>query len=353
MHRLYRFAGLLLATVVLAAVACGSGNSAENEAPDKKIMAKDKDGQDKGAATNPVALYTTLWTIAEYNDTITSAAFHPDGKTVAVGADAADTTIRFHHTRDGRMYKTIGSPYNWHLAFAPDGKTLISGGLGTIKYWEVATGADIRTIDGVSISLRSLELSPDGQILVTGGLDKEIRFWRAATGDPLKRINIKGFCWFNAFSPDGRYLATGGNPDIQVIDTRSDTVILTLKGYIYDPMNTANNDTFAAVFTPDGKFLITGGADRVIRFWEMPSGKLVKQLEKQSSVIRELALTPDGNRLVAGNYIDLVIWDTATGTIIQTIPGIKQTSALKISPDGNTMVTGGVDRILRLWRIGG
>lgn len=343
MNRFFKVTFFLI--IVAAFVLSGCSNSnVENKTSEKKA------NEDSIAKESP--LYTTLWSAGDYYDTITSVAFTPDGNTVATGSDAADNVIRFYNTETGQAYKSIDTPENWHIVFTPDGKTLISGGQSTVKFWDFATGDEFKTITGISISLRSLILSPYGKTFVTGGLDNIIKFWDAVTGDCLKTVEIKGFCWFNTFSPDGRYLATGGNSDIQVIDTSNYEIILTLKGYIFDPMNTANNDTFAAVFTPDGKYLITGGADDTIRFWEIPSGNLVRTLDKQDAVIKEMVVTPDGNFLMAGSYIDLAIFDMQSGSNIKTIPGIKETCAMAISPDGRTMATGGVDMILRLWKIG-
>ena len=309
------------------------------------------ENEKSAAVKKSTPLYTILWAVQGYNDTITTATFSPDGKMIASGADALDKKIYISDSKTGKLIKSIDTPQSWYIAFSPDGKTLAGGSLGTIKIWETDTWEEIKEIKWVSISLRSLVFSPDGKILVSSGLDSRITLWNPVSGKKVKEIDIDGMGWFNVFSPDGKYLATGGCSDIKVIEILSGKIILTLKGYIFDPMNTANNDTFAALFTPDGLNLITGGADSVIRVWEIPSGKLIKKFEKQDSVIRELGITPDGKILVSANWIDLKIYDLVSGRNVRVITEIKQTSALDISPDGKSAVTGGIDRILRVWKL--
>lgn len=61
-------------------------------------------------------------------------------------------------------------------------------------------------------------------------------------------------------------------------------------------------------------------------------------------VITALAITPDGNRIVAGGYHELTVWDFATGELVSRIEDMAQrTYAIAYSPDGNWVaVAGGI-----------
>src|SRR5438552_1498321 len=60
------------------------------------------------------------------------------------------------------------------IAFAPDGKTLASGGWDeTVRLWDVETGKELRRLEGHQQGMiAALTFAPDGKHLATrGGLD--------------------------------------------------------------------------------------------------------------------------------------------------------------------------------------
>src|SRR5215472_13384043 len=56
------------------------------------------------------------------------------------------------------------------IAFAPDGKTVASGGReGAIRFWDVRMGKEVLTLAGHKGGAWTLAFSPDGKSLVSGG----------------------------------------------------------------------------------------------------------------------------------------------------------------------------------------
>mgnify|MGYP006214639237 FL=1 len=73
------------------------------------------------------------------------------------------------------------------MTFNADGSQIVSGGLdGTVRLWNAATGAAVKTLvpeDAESrLPVFALGLSPNGQLIATGGKDQNVRVWNVASG---------------------------------------------------------------------------------------------------------------------------------------------------------------------------
>jgi WD40 repeat protein len=95
-------------------------------------------------------------------------AFSPDGQTLAL------TAQEFVHLWDVvRRRLTILEGHEadvWSLAFAPDGRTLVTGGHdGTVRLWDVSDGGERACFDGGVGIIDSVAFSPDGMTVAAGG----------------------------------------------------------------------------------------------------------------------------------------------------------------------------------------
>jgi RNA polymerase sigma factor (sigma-70 family) len=106
------------------------------------------------------------------------------------------------------------------------------------------------------------------------------------------------------------------------------------------------------VFLDGGKTILTCGSDRVLRFWDVVDGKPTRTVELKGSAGpgRSITLSPDGRTLAAHEGGNIVLWDTATGKEIKTLPGPKsQLGLLYFSPDGKTLAVGRGDLQVSMW----
>src|SRR5262249_50895294 len=144
------------------------------------------------------------------------------------------------------------------LAFAPDGKTLASGGLHepVIRLWDPATGKQRKVRGGPEGWVRCLTLTPDGSCLVTGSDDNTLRLWDPATGKGLQKwVGASNCVTSLACAPDGQSLAVGSYPaTIQLLHlkTKSEHTITLGKKHGW---------VVALAFSPSGKLLASADSE--------------------------------------------------------------------------------------------
>src|SRR5262249_49466129 len=113
------------------------------------------------------------------------------------------------------------SPARYHgaLAYAPDGKTVASGSHdGTVRLWDVTdpgapTGRFVldahKTPKAPENDVPAVAFAPDGKTLVSGGDDGVLHFWDLTGDKPAERAALrldKGPVSSVQYSPDGNKL---------------------------------------------------------------------------------------------------------------------------------------------------
>jgi WD40 repeat protein/tRNA A-37 threonylcarbamoyl transferase component Bud32 len=275
---------------------------------------------------------------------------HTDGKRVA--SASWDGTVRIWNFADGRELKSFSHGENvivTALAYHPKGRLLVS--LCREKgahLWDTETGELLHRWDVAPEVWRDpkIAFSPDGNLFATASSDRIVRVFDVNTKAEVATLNghtdvIRDL----AFSPDGRYLATGGDRDdlhIRVWDLITKAQVNLFAGH--------TDRIHSLVFQADGKVLVSGSADGTVRLWDFATSKELAVL-KHGTTVYGLAFSPDGTRLgcaCADNSIRL--WDVATKDQVAELRGhTNYVHALVFTPDGASIVSASGDRTLRVW----
>jgi WD40 repeat protein len=205
---------------------------------------------------------TTTWkeraTLSQQG-VVWSVMFAPDDKTLAVGSVRGSATLW-----DLATLKTQGGIQGHHLAaYSPDGKVLATAAGNAVMLWDVATKKRLALLQRHTSLVLSLAFAPDGKTLVTGSWDKTVRVWD--TEMAKERLILRGHSgWVRAVavSPDGKRVASASHDNtMRLWDLASGKELATLRGH--------SGPVIAVAFAPDGKRLASASADETVKLWEV------------------------------------------------------------------------------------
>ncbi|MBM4073671.1 MAG: hypothetical protein FJ271_32830 [Planctomycetes bacterium] len=245
------------------------------------------------------------------------------------------------------------------LAFTPDDKSLISGGLdSTVRVWNMATGREQQVYTSLRKGLGwigymiSVAVTPNGKSLITGSTAvKPARIWNLDSGLEEAVLPCKGTRL--ALSSDGKVLA-GVTPNIPGVPFGGTTMIEV--GTIENlragkpPHAFQGHDTTikALALDADGGRLATACEAGLVRIWRSASAKREHELKGHEGCVDSLAFSPDGKRLASGGKDEMIrIWNVETGNLVATIEARQGSIAsLAFSRDGRLAAAG---KVLKVW----
>jgi WD40 repeat protein len=115
-----------------------------------------------------------------------------------------------------------------------------------------------------------------------------------------------------------------------------------------------SDQVFGVCFSPDGKMLATCGADKFVKVFEMPSGKLLKAFEGHTHHVMDVGWKADGKLLASAGADNVIkVWDFATGEQVRTIANAHQKQITRLVFIGKTptFATCSGDQQVRLWNV--
>lgn len=157
------------------------------------------------------------------------------------------------------------------------------------------------------------------------------------------------------WSPDGRFLASGGNDNLLNIWPSEGSQYLTADTPVYT-FTQHQAAVKALAWCPWHPSLLASGggtADRHIRFWNCNTGVCVNSIDTKSQVC-SILWSKHYKELVSSHGFaqnQLILWKYPSMTKVAELTGhTARVLHMAMSPDGSTVVSAAADETLRLWK---
>ena len=146
-----------------------------------------------------------------------------------------------------------------------------------------------------------------------------------------------------SYSPDGQQLIScGGDGAIALWSPQSAEERLRWQAH----EQSANG----LALSPDGSLLASISSDRTARIWTFPQGDAVATVQDRKRVTSTLTWSAQGDLLVVGSYGGRVAIWTRDGEPVNGVAVSKgNVATVSLSPDDQTLVTGGRGDDVSLW----
>jgi len=252
-------------------------------------------------SASPSRLVPTLGTTAG----VSAVAFSSDGRRVVTGGREGEV-ILWDVATGGEIRRLEG--HTGAVVFARflqhDGKILTGSGDGTARLWDAARGRELQRFEAhmdlgtparPTPQGRPFALSPDEEWIVTWHARGALRVWASATGTLSRELPLHEKPHCLVVSRDDRYLLVSGDFGTRLLSFDSGVQAWTVP-----------EDRGPAAFAPGKDQEVATSRSGTIFLREITSGRQLKALDSQDAGLAALAWSTDGTRLLSGDLLGKV-----------------------------------------------
>ena len=353
----------------------------------------------------------------DHGSWLNAVALSPTNPELIVSAGMGDTIIKVwnRNNTDTPMITLTDPDGTNFLAFSLTGESLISRGFWWLMFWDVSSGAKIgvfKTDPGATAVLPDRHLLATAtkdvklwDIRNPKDIKPIVVLPPKMARQPLSHEEARSARhhnetinqWYRVidFSSDGRWIAAGGSMDdvdwqisrgvVKIWDLQRRQLVKVFPRALPKNVEIKPNKDYTDIrsikFSPDNRFFATVGRYGYT-IWTLPEWHIHCDVPAQTAneptsfsrddrtqigigvrqpvqFFGDLAFSPDGKMYAVAENRTVTLYAIESVTPIALLKGQKGGGLLDLvntmtfSQDGSTLVSGGMDGIVRLWDIGG
>jgi WD40 repeat protein len=295
-----------------------------------------------------------LKTLTGHTATVDTVAVTPNGSDIV--SHSQDQSLRVWNLATGGLVKTIQGHTSEvrGVAVTPDGTKAVSSSSDlTSKIWDLSNGNCLHTLH--TGWAETVVVTADGKQVVVGMSEGPLRVWDLGTGTFVDSLfghtsAVNSVAVRPGTTPE--VVSASHDHTLRIWDLKTATSLKTLTGHKDSVTSVAVNKS--------GTEAVSGSWDGTVKVWNLAQGTEIRSMTYTTlrgfgpSRVQWVALTPDGQRVVAcalGGYC-LKIWSVNSGVAEKLIfgptAGLVQ---IAVTPDGTRVVGVSPDGTLRVWSL--
>ncbi|XP_064636474.1 periodic tryptophan protein 2 homolog [Lineus longissimus] len=282
---------------------------------------------------------------------VASVAFHKRSHILVTGFD--DGGFFIHEMPDFNLIHslTISDQSITSITFNNTGDWIALGcsGLGQLLVWEWQSESYILKQQGHFNNMSCLEYSPDGQYIATGGDDGKVKVWNTSSG----------FCFVTFSEHAGGITGVTFNQNGKVVASAS------MDGTVraFDLNRYRNFRTFTSprpaqfsclALDHSGDIVCAGGMDVFEIFvWSMQTGRLLEVLAGHEGPVSSLMFSSSQALLASASWDKTIkLWDIFENKgARETLTFLSDVLAVAYRPDGNEIAVATLDAQVTFWDV--
>ena len=225
---------------------------------------------------------------------VTAVAFSPDGTKLLTGGYRGRIQV-WNVKSTGQL--TEANRFVGHSAevtaitVSSDGQYVLSADVRGAQYWKLDTGVASFQVAGFGSKVGATCLPPGSeQGFVSDGTVVKIVNLKSGEVEAENRMTARSSDGTVAFSPDASRVIARDTYSLQMLGVAN--------GREYPPMQ-EREIQWAAVFSPDGKYVISGGSQKV-NVWDVATSQKILEFDCEGAgYVQSVAYSPDRRHIAA------------------------------------------------------